>query len=143
MTIGSPSGIAATASDTVLQRSQHQFPSNDTETKTTFAQSDVPPIVNMSNQERCCKTPMIQMTPMIPNDIMESFLASSSMFSWRGVRFSSTYKPDGIFNNRIYVDVRVEHTSCIIEKMTPNSVSVPVAMTMPEPLPLKYVSSHQ
>lgn len=56
------------------------------------------------------------MTPITPKDMKDSFLASSSMLSWRGVRFSST--------------------SCIIEKMTPNSVSQPVAITIPEPLPL-------
>ena len=60
-------------------------------------------------------TPRMQMIPMIPNEIMESFLASSSMLSCSGVRFSST--------------------SCIIAKIIPNSVCVPVAITTPAPRP--------
>lgn len=35
----------------------------------------------------------------------------------------------------------MKHTSCIIEKMTPNSVSAPVAMTTPDPRPTRLVKS--
>jgi hypothetical protein len=58
------------------------------------------------------------MIPMIPNEINESFCASSSILRCSGVRPSST--------------------SCIMLKITPNSVCEPVAMTMPEPRPRSY-----
>lgn len=69
----------------------------------------------MSSHGRFWKTPMRQMIPMIPNDMIESFCASSSIFRCSGVRRSST--------------------SCIMLKITPNSVCEPVATTIPEPRP--------
>ena len=89
VTMGSPSGMAATASDTVL----HQSVVSRACLFRVCAWS-VPPIVNISNHERLWITPMIQITPMIPNEIIESFLASSSILSWSGVRFSSTFRID-------------------------------------------------
>ena len=49
-------------------------------------------MVNMSSHDLCCSTPIRQITPITPKDIMESFLASSSILSCRGVRFSSTWR---------------------------------------------------
>ncbi len=60
---------------------------------------------------------------MIPNEIFESFCASSSILRCSGVRRSST--------------------SCIMLKITPNSVCEPVAMTMPEPRPWERRSDYQ
>ena len=71
--------------------------------------------MNMSSHERCWKTPIKQMTPMIPNEMIESFCASSSILRCNGVRRSST--------------------SCIMLNITPNSVCEPVATTIPEPRP--------
>ena len=55
------------------------------------------------------------MTPMIPNEMIESFCASSSILRCNGVRRSSM--------------------SCIMLNITPNSVCKPVATTIPEPRP--------
>eukprot|EP01137_Pigoraptor_chileana_P032353 Opistho-2@21595 len=63
-TMGSPSGIAATASDT--------------------------PMVNISRRLRFWKRPMTTMSPMIANEKMDSFFPSSSMRDCRGVLRSST-----------------------------------------------------
>jgi hypothetical protein len=65
VTIGRPSGIAATASDTALD----EFHYNDS----VLTIVHVPPMVNISSQDRLCKTPMIQIIPMMPNDMKESF----------------------------------------------------------------------
>ena len=52
-------------------------------------------MVNMSSQDRCCKTPIRQITPITPNESMDSFFASSSMLRCSGVRFSSTCSRSG------------------------------------------------
>jgi hypothetical protein len=49
-------------------------------------------MVNISSQDRFWKTPMRTMMPMIPKEMNESFCASSSIETWRGVRFSSTWR---------------------------------------------------
>src|SRR6266702_8067108 len=72
---------------------------------------------------RCWKTPIRQTIPMIPNEIFESFCASSSILRCSGVRRSST--------------------SCIMLKITPNSVCEPVAMTMPSPRPGRRRTDYQ
>ena len=51
-----------------------------------------PPIVNISNHERFCRTPITQITPITPKESMDNFLASSSILNCKGVRFSSTYE---------------------------------------------------
>lgn len=86
------------------------------------------------------------MTPITPNDMSDSFFASSSMFNCSGVRFSSTYRPIPGVSTDIHsphrgIDNETPRTSCIIEKMTPNSVEVPVAMTTPVPRPIKKYTS--
>src|ERR1700722_10187129 len=48
-------------------------------------------MVNISSQDRCCKTPIKTIPPIIPKETRESFLASSSMLSCSGVRLSWTY----------------------------------------------------
>lgn len=111
VTIGKPSGIAATARETAAMtpfmttNRAHVFTGQRRikQTKQIIEKGDVrkglglgvipsnvPPIVNMSNSDRCCSTPIRTMTPMIPKDIIESFLASSSIESCSGVRRSST-----------------------------------------------------
>ena len=73
VTIGRPSGIAATANDTREREMLFQATRREI--------FDLPPIVNISSQDRFCKTPMRQITPIIPKDKKDKFLASSSMFS--------------------------------------------------------------
>lgn len=90
-------------------------------------------MVNISNTPRFCQTPIRQMTPMMPNDRMLRFLASSSMLSCSGVRRSVTFCNTELRHVRL--GCRQIRTSCIMLKMTPNSVSWPVPTTTPEPLP--------
>ena len=78
VTIGRPSGMAATASETRGQLGR-------------VRERDRPPIVNISNQSRFCQTPIRKMMPMTTKEKMDSCLARSSIASWRGVLFSSTY----------------------------------------------------
>lgn len=76
-TIGNPSGIAATASETEKR--------NKSVTSVLQTVIDVPPIVNISSQLRCCNTPMTQMKPITAKDIADSFFASSSIDNCKGV----------------------------------------------------------
>jgi hypothetical protein len=48
-------------------------------------------MVNISSQPRFCTTPIRKMTPMTANEKMDNRFARSSMATWRGVLFSSTY----------------------------------------------------
>lgn len=132
VTMGKPSGIAATASDTVLHRWESAC------LKPVRVARDIPPMVNMSNHDLLCSTPMIQMMPMTPKDRMERVFASSSILSCNGVRFSSTYGTISMSMD----SCRGALTSCIIEKITPNSVSTPVAITTPDPRPMS-ISTRQ
>jgi hypothetical protein len=63
---------------------------------------------------------------MTPKENMDNRFAKSSIASCRGVRFSSTY-----WRQRQLIPSPL--TSCIIEKMTPNSESLPVPTTIPDP----------
>lgn len=72
VTIGNPSGIAATARETRFENIEQESTQNCLNT---------PPIVNMSSHGRCCHIPIRQITPITPKDKNESFLASSSMLS--------------------------------------------------------------
>lgn len=73
---------------------------------------------------------MRKITPITPNEKRDKRLARSSIASWRGVLCSSTYNIS--FSSR---SAAIPLTSCIISKTTPNSVSFPVPMTIPEPCP--------
>jgi hypothetical protein len=100
---------------------------------------------------------MKQIKPMTPKEMKESFLASSSIETWRGVFFSPTCKKGrrrgkSVRGHRGFAlltlpvrskkEVRRERrrderrTSCIIAKTTPNSLCTPVPTTTPSPLPL-------
>lgn len=67
------------------------------------------------------------MTPITPNEKIDKRFAKSSIDSCKGVFFSSTLGELQFKQRKL--------TSCIIEKMTPNSVSFPVPTTIPEPWP--------
>lgn len=98
----------------------------------------VPPIVNISSQLRCWKTPIKQIIPITPNEIADNRLASSSIEICRGVFFSSTYTRYEIllqFPQSCEKRARRKRTSCIMEKTTPNSLCFPVPTTIPSPLP--------
>lgn len=88
-TIGRPSGIAATARDTVRKR--------EIARGVSYRRADwrreraaLPPIVNMSNQLLCWNTPIRQIIPITPNEIADNRFANSSIETCRGVFFSST-----------------------------------------------------
>lgn len=81
-TMGSPSGIAATARDTVQKL---------VSAGSNLLSSNTPPIVNISSQLRFWMTPIRQITPITPNEIAESFFASSSIDSCSGVFLSPIY----------------------------------------------------
>lgn len=49
-------------------------------------------MVNISSQLRCWITPIRQMTPMTPNEMIERRFASSSIDTCSGVFFSSTWR---------------------------------------------------
>lgn len=73
VTIGNPSGMAATARDTKSEA----FSASHPKVVGTY----IPPIVNISSQGRCCHIPIKQITPITMKDENESFWASSSMLS--------------------------------------------------------------
>lgn len=96
-------------------------------------------MVNISSHDLFWSTPITAITPMTPNEIAESFVASSSMLRCSGVLFSSTYsrvRPLSRCPKRTFMG-EGKRTSSIMAKITPNSVCRPVATTMPAPRPLR------
>ena len=128
-TIGSPSGIAATASETVESRRQRWTTRGE-------EMGDSPPIVNISSQLRCCITPIKQMTPMTANEIAESFFANSSIDSCSGVFLSPICTHPISVSRELRKQTEVR-TSCIIANTTPNSLCTPVPTTTPSPRPFR------
>lgn len=80
-TMGRPSGMAATASETVRR---HRVSAKDevmepARMPSSHRRLDSPPMVNISSQLRFCHTPIKQMMPITPNEMAERRLASSSI----------------------------------------------------------------
>jgi len=86
-TMGKPSGMAATASDTASGQARVSL---GVRRHANEERGNAPPMVNISSQLRFCRTPMRQMTPMTPNEMADNRLASSSMAICSGVFLSPT-----------------------------------------------------